>query len=1096
MPPTRRASIPLVIGLFAFTSLAGCLYPDEDDAQDGVAGLPYVYAMSSEILPDTARARLALEEADAWLLEAKFDSVWPRIVLAESLFASSGEPASILRASLVKGRYLLELGRATESRSVVEQALDAADRSEATPDAQRATALDLLGMSSRLLGAFEEARRYHQEALDIRLQRYGPHHSEIAQSYHFLGTVEQALGNVQRAEAYYRQRIALSPLLTRADSISYAKTLNNLALARSSQGDRDQGRAYHADVLAMRTRMLPYYHNDVASSYHNIGNEYIAISDYEHALESFQRALAIRHRLFGAKHIDIAGGYYSIGRVYNSLGWYDLALEYYDQAERAMDLEKYVRHPLRFLLDVRRATVLKNRGAYRASFDLIVRSMENIRQQYGEVNRHMAEVYRLMGAYYERETDYGQAEAYYEKYRAIASRIYGTRHPAAVEALFNQAAIAMKTERYDEALGLFEEGIGILEDLGLERPVRAQAYNDVAQIYITTGNRQKALGAFQKAFEVNLDGYTSTDVLDFPDAQTYTAFSSRRFFETLTQKAGYLGTVYHDTRDTSYLIAASAAYRQAGALVRNDLLEHPTEASMLTWVEQTHQMYEPAIAASLALHAATGDASFREAAFDFAEQSRGLVLTSSIMATRARTFGGVPDTLLRKEEDIRLRLTYYAQSLAEEQARGDAADSARVGLWQGKVFALKRAHDALLERFEAEYPDYYRLKHHAASASVADVQTQLAGSNDALVEYLVGQDSLYTFVITPASFDVVAAAIDSTAADDVTALRRAIVSHDRGAYLEKGRALYDRLIAPVEPIVAGKHLVIVPDAYLSQLPFEALLTTSVDTTVGYGDLPYLIESHSISYAYSATLYIQTRAERVSPRKDFVGYAPVFSNGLLDGSRGALLLGDRAAPVEVNRGFLPATFDEVKSIEQLFVQDRGVLRYLFGAKTDVYLEDEATEATIRDALRDHRFVHLATHAFVNADDPLRSGIVLQADTTGGYDGVLELAEIYNLQLDAELVTLSACETGLGRQIRGEGLIGLTRGFLYAGAQNVLVSLWNVQDAATARLMTQFYSRVLDEAPLSAALRDAKRGLIQSKGRLADPYYWSAFVLNGR
>jgi CHAT domain-containing protein len=163
---------------------------------------------------------------------------------------------------------------------------------------------------------------------------------------------------------------------------------------------------------------------------------------------------------------------------------------------------------------------------------------------------------------------------------------------------------------------------------------------------------------------------------------------------------------------------------------------------------------------------------------------------------------------------------------------------------------------------------------------------------------------------------------------------------------------------------------------------------------------------------------------------------------------------------------------------------------------VYLEGEATEERLKHAgLEHYRYVHLATHGVVDEKHPRLSGLILAEEKGSAEDGVLRLGEIYNLSLNADLVVLSACETGLGQLARGEGVIGLTRGFLYAGASSVLVSLWRVADASTATLMSDFYRELLTGKPASHALRAAKLSAIHRDPESAKPYSWSAFVLIG-
>jgi CHAT domain-containing protein len=628
----------------------------------------------------------------------------------------------------------------------------------------------------------------------------------------------------------------------------------------------------------------------------------------------------------------------------------------------------------------------------------------------------------------------------------------------------------------------------------------AQANNDLAGHLISTGEFEEALSYLDRALVANLGEAGDSIGVIRPRIGLAEPASGEQLFVTLEQRAKIYQNLYRRELRLELLHSAFETYQQAAQHAQQHLRQLPTEVAQLDWVERTHPLYEPAIAAALQLHRLTGEARYQEAAFGFAEQGRGSVLASSITASRARQYAGIPDSLLARETDVRLRLTYYTRSLKEEESKRETADSAKVALWKNKVFDLKREYESIITRFEREYPAYYKLKHQVNTASVAEVQQVLAEHDDTLLEYAIGEDSLYAFVVTSDDFQVVTSAIDSTLRTQIESMRQAIVTHDLSAYRSTAHTLYQRLLAPVAPLLRTDHVTIVPDAALSYVPFEALLSSAGEegSTDTYRTLPYVVHTYSVSYAYSSTLYADSRSNGSEASGQFVAYAPVFTKGLFEGSRGADLLAEYATPPKqgVGRGFLPATFEEVMGIARLFEISRGWLGRLFGTKTRVYLEDEAVEASIRESLKDYRFVHLATHAFVNDEDPWRSGIVLLDDTTGGHDGVLELSEIYNLELDAELVTLSACQTGLGRDVRGEGLIGLTRGFLYAGAQSVLVSLWNVQDQATADLMTRFYGDVLAGRLKAEALQEAKRQLIASSERYADPFYWSAFVLNGR
>ena len=255
----------------------------------------------------------------------------------------------------------------------------------------------------------------------------------------------------------------------------------------------------------------------------------------------------------------------------------------------------------------------------------------------------------------------------------------------------------------------------------------------------------------------------------------------------------------------------------------------------------------------------------------------------------------------------------------------------------------------------------------------------------------------------------------------------------------------------------------------------------------FADLPYLVRRSPVSYGPSASVLHQLRTrrtDRAPPTRDLLALGdPVFAAEAETGSTAAepvRLIG----PGDLER--LPYTGDEVRSIARLFPEDRA----------DVLLRGEATEARLRrlSANRTYRYVHLATHGLINDRRPDFSGIALSADTTAATDGLLQAAEIFNLSVNADLVVLSACETGLGRLVRGEGLVGLTRAFMYAGTPSLVVSLWSVADRSTARLMERLYEGLTDDRAKAEALRTAKLALLGDEA-LAHPFNWAPFVLVG-
>jgi CHAT domain-containing protein len=414
----------------------------------------------------------------------------------------------------------------------------------------------------------------------------------------------------------------------------------------------------------------------------------------------------------------------------------------------------------------------------------------------------------------------------------------------------------------------------------------------------------------------------------------------------------------------------------------------------------------------------------------------------------------------------------------------------------------------------------------------------------ALLEYSLGNDASYLWVLTklgvslyklPARSNLDKLATDLRAQLIPSKLQRRIVgidvmadsqrglgvsatpfAEDAASFVPASNALYKAVIEPAAAVIAEKRLMIVADGALNYVPFEVLVKSA--DSGDYSSLPYLIKSHEIIYAPSASVVgaIRQQAGNRSGRAMLILADPVFNSndarahgatssataetrGL--GIQSALtdVAGQAATPTAESAKMqglplarLAGTRNEAEQIVKLAKTS--------GAQADVWLDLDASEDNIdaRDISK-YRVLHIATHGLLNAERPQFTGLVLSLVGNKSEDGFLRTDEVFNLRLGSPLVMLSACETGLGKEKRGEGVMGLTRAFMYAGAPTVGVSLWSVADKSTAELMTDFYKRLLAPASsagvsASAAMRDAQLAMISGK-KYSAPFYWAPFVLVG-
>ena len=506
------------------------------------------------------------------------------------------------------------------------------------------------------------------------------------------------------------------------------------------------------------------------------------------------------------------------------------------------------------------------------------------------------------------------------------------------------------------------------------------------------------------------------------------------------------------------------------------------------------------------------------------EQARSLsipteISRAGIVASRHNVFAGAIDFMLSQQqtaEALEVAEAYHARAFldvlaeagveasqelsAEQQAEEDKL-LAQIASLQKELWTpeIKPEEEAPLNRRleDAETAlENFRLKVRRANPRYARIEaphlmkaTELTASlldaDTALVEFVLSEKKSFAWVIRqdklvsvalPAAKEIETLVADyrqefSGKINSLTALQ-AIAKQKA-----QGQKLYQKLFQPLDAhLASARKLIIVPDGALVYLPFETLVSESKNTTT------YLLERFAISYAPSASALAALRASKASSSpeaKGFIAFGdPVYAKTANAGAA-------------TERGFdlkqLPYTRIEVNEIAALFP----------AAERQVFLGAAAQEESVKtQPLHQYRYLHFAAHSNVDEENPARSGIILSLQADSKEDGLLQMSEVMRLQLNADLVTLSACRTGLGKLLNGEGMIGLTRAFFYAGAESVVVSLWNVNDIATASLMKSFYRNLQQGKAKDEALRAAKLELLKGQQRAwRHPYYWAAVVLLG-
>jgi CHAT domain-containing protein len=301
-------------------------------------------------------------------------------------------------------------------------------------------------------------------------------------------------------------------------------------------------------------------------------------------------------------------------------------------------------------------------------------------------------------------------------------------------------------------------------------------------------------------------------------------------------------------------------------------------------------------------------------------------------------------------------------------------------------------------------------------------------------------------------------------------------------YNQVAYELFELLFSGFSENLANHSLLIIPDGALWYIPFEVLLTSMAsDSVVDYRNLPYLIRNYPISYTYSATLHFDVNTLNPLTTTNLLAFAPSYSN----------LFAQVELPEET--GFLERYREHLIPIPGVKEEVKMITKLVDG---DVYLDEDATETHFKQKAEDYDILHLAMHTIVNNEDPMYSKLAFVQNVDTANDGFLNTYEIYNMRFNARMAVLSSCKTGFGKLMKGEGVMSLARGFMYAGCPSIVMTLWEVSDKSGAKLMQDFYQSLIKGKTKAEALQEAKLEFLKKADNLkANPYFWSTYVVIG-
>lgn len=692
--------------------------------------------------------------------------------------------------------------------------------------------------------------------------------------------------------------------------------------------------------------------------------------------------------------------------------------------------------------------------------------------------------------------NFDKAEEYERDYLNVCKETYGMKSNYTLQSMIDLSDILVRKKEFSEAEQLLSDAIDMHAQLGTAKssPEIGKAHRNRGNLYFETGHLEKAGADYRKARDVYAAAYGSENTKVVECLLALSSVEER--LGNINTASSYVNEAYDllelDSAREDHtsvqphlvpsvllrMVEVAEARGEIDMQNRIELLDRAISVlnrnrarlvdseSKLLMLAAHKKVFDKAQDLTFEELVRTKDPHDKQRVFALTEENKSVLLKSRLNAMSGLSFSKVPDSVVAKE--VSLINAIHVQ----DPERGSLE----------KLMQSEQELKEFLTTLEREHPEYYNVRFGSTTASVQEVQESILEVGQTLLAYSFTDDFLYTIVIDKHNMEVVKSSSEGVATL-IKQLNEAVVSRDERSYLEAAHEAYGRLIEPVRHLLQTRELLIIPDEELHYLNFE-LLITDESTPMDFTD-NLLIQDFVISYLLSATTAVQFKRIKDRVQDGVLALAPGFSDDL------------RNEYVATVTDSAILDHDYLEYVQQPFaVSTAQELATLFTA--DVLIGSSASESAFRSKADKHGIIHFGTHAELNSNSPLYSKLVLGKELSGkpDDDGYLHAYEIYEMELNAELAVLTACQTGVGEHSGSEGVGSLAHSFAYAGCPSLVMSLWSIDEKTSSTIIKEFYEHLADGMSKNNALHTAKINYLNSvNGEQQAPFYWAGMVLVG-
>jgi len=937
------------------------------------------------------------------------------------------------------GMLYRDAGRYGEAEAFLKRSLEIGENRLGKDHPEVATVLQELGLLYSGTGHYDEAELVLKRSLEIRKKRLGGHHWLVGSSQRHLGMLYRITGRYGEAEALLKRSLEVQEFTLGKDHFYVTRGLGHLGMLYQTMGRYGDAEALFMRSLEIQEKKQGLFGPEVAWSLGNLGVLYRGTGRYGEAEALQKRSLEIREKNFSKDHPDVATSLSDLGLLYSTTGRYS-------EAEV-----------------------------------LCKRSLEIGEKKLGKDHPAVAGSLSNLGLLYSTTGRYGEAEPLFKRSIEVREKKFDEGHPDVATSLNDLGLLFQATGRYGEAEPLLKRSLEIREKkFDKNHPAVRASRNNLALLLLDSGKWEGAYDIFSQQNNKSGLGKCHLVKKDYQEAATLFSLSleqaNKRAPRSVIGIQIGLGLAYEGMGEYSksgeHLRGAieviEAEWKTLDPEAKKEFLNAKVELGF-----SRLEAYEGLARVLLK----SGDKESMAEALRVSERVKSRVLLEMLATREVRGKSVEDEAILRQDREYQRGLMEVRKQIEVLGEMGQMGQEVPRGEVQRLQLTLEEK-----EKSYGKFIEEVKLKNSELSSlisvdppSCSQIQSLLDPDVE-LLEYYTTNEKIYAWLVSREDIRVYEIGVtEKELKEKVDRLLLPNISNrprkaepvivyagreeketgegereeNRKRFQSLSKELYEALLAPVSNDIKAKNLIVVPHGVLHKVPFGALTDGS----------KYVIDRYTISVLPSASVLEYV----VKKRKEAKEKALVFANPKTE--------------------HMPLGFAEAEG---------RMLESLFPSK-EAYYRERATETTAKLRASDFNVIHFATHGEFNERQPMQSGLLLTKDDEN--DGYLQVHEIFEMDLkNANLVTLSACETALSKIQGGDDLVGLSRGFIYAGTPSILATLWKVDDASTSKLMEIFYRNWKSGMSKAEALRTAQQAVKGMKG-YEHPYYWAPFIMIG-